>query len=180
MRDTVDSGWFDADKSRIVKTGAEIRTLNDSRAIITIDNGSSVRLDENTHIIFNDIGPDVMIAIKSGSIYNKVAKNKERQYVVHTGDYTVTALGTEFGVKRGYDSVGVMVTKSAIDFARFGGEKIDEVQEGNKIIVQDDAIIKNEIMQEDLDDGFIAWNLDGKTEEDENIRKDIKKENDEI
>ncbi len=163
-----DTGWFSASKSDIVKTGDEVRTLSDSRAIITFEDGSAVRLDENTTIVFDGRNENIAITMNNGFVYNKVAKNDKRKYFVKTGDYIVTALGTEFGVENNGDDIDVMVVESIVSIKGVNGEEVfDNIEEGNKANIKGDEIVKTEIMQKDFDDEFIAWSTDEKGYKDE-------------
>jgi ferric-dicitrate binding protein FerR (iron transport regulator) len=77
-REGENSGWFTAQKSDVIKSGDQVRTLADSRAIITFEDGSSLRLKENTTIVFDSQENKIAISLPAGAVYNKVAKNPER------------------------------------------------------------------------------------------------------
>ncbi len=175
-----DTGWFSASKSDIVKTGDEVRTLSDSRAIITFEDGSAVRLDENTTIVFDGRDENIAITMNNGFVYNKVAKNDKRKYFVKTGDYIVTALGTEFGVENDGNDIDVIVVESKVSVKDINNEAVfANVEEGNKVTVKNDEVAKTEITQKDLDDEFIAWSTDEKGDKEEIKKKEVKEEKNE-
>lgn len=165
-----DGGWFTAEKSDIIKSGDEIRTLVSSRAIITFEDGSAVRLDENTQIIFDGQSENITVGMDKGFVYNKVAKNDTRVYVVKTGDYEIKALGTEFSVENENESVEVMVIESAVDVGDVESDKMQKIEEGNKASVTDDTITEEKITQTDLEDDFIVWNT--QTENKDVVKED--------
>lgn len=188
VRDSASAGWFSVQKSQIVKGGNEIRTLSDARAIVTFEDGSSVRLDENTHIVFSNANSNIHITMDGGEVYNKVAKDDTRVYAVRAGDYTVTALGTEFGVEDDEESVDVMVVESAVDVKDKDGNVLDQIDEGNKAEIQSDSVEKKAIEKKDLEEEFIAWNRekdkkkddDKKKDEDKKTEKEDKEKNDDV
>ena len=171
-RSGTNKGWFSANKSNIIKSGDEVRTLANSRAIITFEDGSAVRLDENTQIVFDGQNENITVGMDKGFVYNKVAKNDARVYIVKTGDYEVTALGTEFSVENENESIEVMVIESAVDVGGAKSEKTQKIKEGNKVSVTDDAITEEKITQKDLEDDFIVWNTQT---ENVDVAKDEKK-----
>ncbi|XLQ20503.1 MAG: FecR domain-containing protein [Candidatus Moraniibacteriota bacterium] len=181
-RSNKDLGWFKVEKSDIVKSGEEIRTLADSRAIVTFEDGSTVRLDENTSILFDGSGGNIDIGMDRGFVYNKVAKNDKREYSVKTGEYTVTALGTEFSVENDGSEVDVMVVESSVQVTNDNEEIIEEISEGSKASVKDGKVEKENLTQEDLEDDFVAWNIaksDNKEIKKEKEKKVEKKEKEE-
>ncbi len=175
-RSGANDGWFSAQKSDIIKSGDEVRTLVNSRAIITFEDGSAVRLDENTQIVFDGQNENITVGMDKGFVYNKVAKNDARVYMVKTGDYEVKALGTEFSVENENESIEVMVIESAVDVVDVDNNKTQKIEEGNKASVTGDAITKEEITQKDLEDDFIVWNT--QTENKDVVKEDKKEETD--
>jgi hypothetical protein len=173
-RNGASAGWFSAVKSDVLKSGDEVRTLANSRAIITIEDGSVVRLNENTHIIFDGQNENIIIAMDKGFVYNNVAKDNNRVYTVKTGEYEVKALGTEFSVEGDELGVDVMVVESAVHVTDTNKNINTTVKEGNKVKVTGDTIKENAIVQEDLEDEFIVWSTED--EKDEDITKDVVKE----
>ncbi|MEA3322767.1 MAG: FecR family protein [Patescibacteria group bacterium] len=157
-RSGTDGGWFTAEKSDIIKSGDEVRTLAGARAIVTFEDGSAVRLDENTQILFDSQNENITVGMEKGFVYNKVAKSDARVYIVKTGDYEVKALGTEFSVENENASVEVMVIESAVDVEDINSNKTQKIEEGNKASVTGDTITEEKITQKDLEDDFIVWN----------------------
>lgn len=157
VRDGVHAGWFAAAKSGLLTKGKEMRTLSRSRAIVTFEDGSIVRLDENTHIVLEENVDDVKIAVLQGEIFNSVTKDDVRAYVVQTAHYAITALGTEFGVTETAESTSVIVLESAINVQNENGVSIDQIEEGNMAKIVDDRVEKSTVKDADRADEFIAW-----------------------
>jgi hypothetical protein len=170
-RANVDTGWFSANKSDVIRSGDEVRTLANSRAIITIEDGSVLRLDENTHILFDGKNENILVAMNKGYVYNNVSKNDKRIYTVKTGDYEIKALGTEFSVENDNEDIDVIVVESAVYVSNENANVIETVEEGNKIKVTEDKIKKEEIVKSDLEDEFIVWST--KEEKNKEIIKEV-------
>jgi len=171
-----DGGWFSVQKSDIIKSGNEVRTLTDSRVIITFEDGSTIRLDENTQIVFDGQNENITVGMDNGFVYNKVAKNDTRVYMVKTGDYEVKALGTEFSVENENENMEVMVIESAVDVEDVASNRTKKVEEGNKANVTGDIITEEKITQKDLEDDFIVWNA--QAENKDVVREEKKDESD--
>ncbi|MFA5986352.1 MAG: FecR family protein [Parcubacteria group bacterium] len=176
VRESATSGWFTAAKGNIFAKGNELRTLGKSRAIVTFEDGSIVRLDENTHIVFVDNVQDIKIDVEQGEIFNSVAKNDARTYIVQTDRYAIKALGTEFGVTESGDTTSVLVVESAVEVQNDAGNTLDRIEEGNKAKVVNDHVEKTVIADADLTDDFIVWstakNEDGEKTDGDNVKKD--------
>jgi hypothetical protein len=173
VRDEVGAEWFSASKSRILQKGNEIRTLNNSRAIMTFDDGSSVRLDENTHITLDHNSAKTFITVNGGSVFGAFSQNAQRDHIVYVGEYVVTARNTSFSVQKGYEDLGVIVFEDVVEIKDNAGIKIDDIVHGNKAIVQDRQVKKSPIEQEDLEESFIAWNTDLAKENEKNSDGDM-------
>jgi hypothetical protein len=160
VRENATSGWFTAVKGGIFAKGNELRTLGASRAIVTFEDGSVVRLDENTHIVFVENAQDMKIDVKQGEIFNSVAKNNARTYIVQTDHYAVKALGTEFDVTKSGDTMSVLVVESAVEVQNGAGGILDRIEEGSKAKVANGHVEKIVIADADLADDFITWSTE--------------------
>lgn len=179
MRDNASAGWFAATKSGLFAKDNELRTLSRSRAIVTFEDGSTVRLNENTHIIFAENIQDVKIDIEGGEVFNSVAKNEQRNYIVQTDKYAIKALGTEFGVTKNDDATSVLVIESSVEVQNDEGTAIDRVEEGNKAKVINDRVEKAVIADTDLTDDFVVWSTKkDQPKQKEEEKKDVKEDDD--
>lgn len=96
---------------------------------IKLPDSSSIYLSENSTIKFK-VGPmyTKREIILNGEAFFKVAKNKEKPFVVYTKNITTTALGTSFKINTGADF------KSKITVKLFTGKVIVKVKESSKRI----------------------------------------------
>lgn len=171
-RSGVDDGWRELEGGEIVKTGDDVRTLASSRAVVTFEDGSVVRLSENTQMTVANGASEIAIILGSGEVFNKVAKDDTRIYSVDVNGTKVTALGTAFDVAKADDGTPVVVVlESAVEIANGEGESIGKVSEGEKSEVKDGKVEKGDLDDADLTKSFIAWNI----EKDKMNKEEIKK-----
>jgi hypothetical protein len=141
--------------------GDSIRTLVDSRAVLTLDDGSAVRLDAESTIALVDLSVDhVQIEQVDGTVYSRVVTNSERRYVISTDDATYEALGTAFTTTKTAARSGVQVYHSSVKTSLVG-EPVGEGKQCYKTGTDVDQ--KAEVSDIDVDalvsDTFINWNL---------------------
>jgi len=78
----------------------------------TLPDGSVVELKDDSKIYVAFTPGFRRVALVSGEAHFKVAKNKERPFIVVIGNVEVRAVGTAFSVQRGDASVEVLVTEA--------------------------------------------------------------------
>lgn len=153
-------GWKDSERGDVFTNGMEVRTLAGSKAVLTFEDGSIARLDENTQVkIINKEG-NITLEMPNGSVFNRVTKNADRQYVVSTNKYDVRALGTVFSVSTTEEKPEVMVLESQVEIKNEKAEVIDTVQTGEKATFAANKMEKKKIEDNDLKEKFIAWNME--------------------
>lgn len=82
--------------------GEVLRTGPKSTAIITLNEGSKVKLNENSVLLASQLdegaaaGGNVDIELQAGSAFAKVQKRKENKFRIHTKSATMGVRGTEF------------------------------------------------------------------------------------
>lgn len=155
------ANWQAATASTELKEGDSIRTLNASRAVLTLDDGSAIRLDAGSTIKLISLAANhVKIQQVDGTIYSRVAVNSERRYVVMTSDGTYEALGTAFTTTETETESGVQVYHSSVK-TNLSSEPIDEGKQYYK--VNRAASLQGKITDIDVDglvgNDFISWNL---------------------
>jgi transmembrane sensor len=67
--------------------------------IVALTDGSSVTMNTNTKIVVRYSDNERSVTLEQGEALFTVAKNKERPFVVDTGDISVRAVGTRFTVR---------------------------------------------------------------------------------
>ncbi len=172
-------GWKSINKGDFVEDGDGIRTLNDSRAIVTFEDGSILRLDENTETKINSSSKDkIEVALSKGTVFNRVSKSDTRKYSVKSGEFKIVALGTEFSVEKETNaSAKVMVLESEVEVQNNDGKVLHKVESGKKVeIKKDKKIEKKTILEVDKKKDFLAWNIKkNKERKDEEKKKEGEK-----
>lgn len=163
--------WSELKSGDSVIQGALIRTGVDSRAIITLDDGSAVRIDADSEIQLVSLDPkNIVIKNNKGKVYTRVVK-ADRSFIVESGGESYKSLGTAYKTVNTSDEQGVYVYESKVkaEVAK------TEVPMGSKFLTKssDKSKVKklldisaNEIAK----DNFIQWNKD-LDEKDEEFKK---------
>jgi hypothetical protein len=177
-RANTESGWLTAESGDIFTSGMEVRTLVGSKAIVTFEDGSIARLDENTQVKIATGKDSINLEMARGIVFNRVAKVPTRQYVVDSGNYSMRALGTIFSVANinGNDPE-LLVLESQVEMKKSGDTVADVAVAGEKIAVMDNKAEKKNIEDKDLEKKFLSWNIDkDKMEVKLEKKKEVKKE----
>ena len=82
--------------------------------IVSLKDGSSVRLDRNTRLAVAD-DRDRAIRLDAGAAYFDVRHDPARPFVVTSGDYAVRDLGTQFSVTRDAAQISVAVAEGRVE-----------------------------------------------------------------
>lgn len=157
----LEGDWQAATTNSELQEGDSIRTLAGSRAVLTLDDGSAIRLDAESAIRLADLSADhVEVEQVSGTVYSRVVANSERHYVIATDDATYEALGTAFVTTKTTTKSGVQVYHSSVKTS-LASESVSEGKQCYK--AGDDASSQSKItdinIDELVDDTFINWNL---------------------
>ena len=123
--------WQDVETDLAIQPGMSVRTIGaTSRAIVTFEDGSILRLDASSEIDFQTLTKTrVLIVQTSGYAYNRVVSNAERSYIVQTANAQFEAQGTAFRTIASGDEEAVevfddSVKETSINKEAFEGEKI--------------------------------------------------------
>ncbi len=171
------SGWKAVVSGETLGSQSQLRTGKDAKAVLEFDEGSALRLDENTHVILEEINNQKITVLQvAGETYSRVNKTSNLTYNVKTGNTETVAVGTAFGVateasnwvKKGEKKVIVKVVESKVKVKIIKNEEAleKEVSEGEELIVDmakpiEDSAKKIPLPKEEtVQDGFFAWNRD--------------------
>ncbi len=78
----------------------EISTRNGSRTIINLPDGSTVRLNAGSRLVYNkNFDSKVREVTLTGEAYFDVVKNPDKPFIIHAGKMDIKVLGTVFNVK---------------------------------------------------------------------------------
>jgi transmembrane sensor len=91
-----------------------IETAVGENRSVTLADGSSVALGGHTRMSFSLRANVREIVLEDGEAFFAVAKDPSRPFQVHAGNATVTAVGTEFDVRRSDDRVTVAVVEGRV------------------------------------------------------------------
>ncbi|MCK9327919.1 MAG: FecR family protein [Bacteroidales bacterium] len=140
-----------------------IRVNNKGRAIITLDDGSAIRLSANSSVTLTSLDPNnIVITNNNGEIYTRVVK-LEREFKVIADDKSYISLGTAYKTINQEKLKGVEVYQSQV---KIPDEVKSEtlVAEGYRYysLNETDKSLEKTVSQIPLDqlsnDAFALWN----------------------
>lgn len=88
-----------------------------------LPDGSTLTLAPRTHVAVDFSGATRSLALSHGEAYFKVRPNHAKPFVVHTGDLTVTAVGTAFDVRSVPDRTVVTVQEGIVSVSSIAHDK---------------------------------------------------------
>lgn len=140
--------------------GMLVRTGDDSRAVLTLDDGSAVRLDANTVVrLVSLIADAVVIEQIEGNVYSRVVPS-DRKYTIETDGTTYQALGTAFMTMKNEDTDGVQVFESSV---KVGGVESAVPAGKQYYVANQNSALHGKLVGIDLADlvsnKFVAWNV---------------------
>lgn len=154
--------WSTVDADVSLKEGDSIRTSGSSRVVLLIDDGSAVRLSENSEVKLTSLKiDDVVVSNIAGEVYNRVVTSDSRAYAVSVDDESYVAKGTAYRTFNTSTKKGVEVFQSTVEV----GTKTTDVVEGNAYFTNSDVKEKEGVVSAiDLEalksDEFIKWNAE--------------------
>lgn len=93
---------------------ADYATGAGERRSVNLADGSVVTLDGRSAIAFDESEERRILRLLEGSAYFEVAPDSSRPFTVETGLGSVTALGTEFGIRERDDAAELAVTEHSV------------------------------------------------------------------
>lgn len=132
----------DDDFAKQLAEAKRITTHHDKEYWVTLDDGTLVHLNYNSRLIYPEQFGDRRDVILDGEAYFMVAKDKSRQFVVHTPQGDVKVHGTEFMVNTKDDSypqaegcsTTVVLVKGSVSFTTESGME-QQMQPGQFLTV---------------------------------------------
>jgi len=165
--------WIVATEEIDLYQDYKIRTKADSKAIVTLDEGSVLRLAANTELALTSMDPEhIVVTNVTGSVYSRVVK-AERDFEVLAGDVTYKSLGTAYKTINTEAEKSVEVYHSEVEIIGMDSEEQILVKQGNKYYVYNKSNPENEGKiievnpEEIVKDEFVMWNK----EQDEQIQE---------
>jgi len=160
-RENESDGWKTVDNLPLkLKASAEIRTLADSEASFSIEDGSKAKIGSYSHIVLSSNQGIIDWVQTDGDSHHQVAKNAERKsYKVSIGDGELEATGTAFEVKIRDADTTVLVLKDQLK-ATYKDKSTAEAKAGEKIVINPMGKKVREIEDQDLKDNWTFSNLE--------------------
>lgn len=156
-----DGRWVDLGSESTLEEGDSFRIVGEGKGILTLDDGSAVRLASDTTINLTSMDPkNIVITNEAGEVYTRVDKS-DRTFVVKTADATYTSLGTAYKTVNKTDKKGVYVYESKVEVKPTNIDKVI-VNEGEKYFLNEE---KQTIAYEDVVDAFSTFNKEKDKEE---------------
>lgn len=151
----------DEDFAEQLEEAKRITTYHNKEYWVTLPDGSLVHLNYNSRLIYPEKFGDRRDVILEGEAYLMVAKDKSRQFVVHTPKGDVKVYGTEFVVNTGNRTengndnkeLTVVLVKGSVSFTPTDGRE--------KMLTpgQELSIVNSQLNVSEVDTApFVAWN----------------------
>jgi ferric-dicitrate binding protein FerR (iron transport regulator) len=151
----------DEDFAEQLAEAKRITTYHNKEYWVTLPDGSLVHLNYNSRLIYPEKFGDRRDVILEGEAYLMVAKDKSRQFVVHTPKGDVKVYGTEFVVNTGTSTengndnkeLTVVLVKGSVSFTPTDGRE--------KMLTpgQELSIVNSQLNVSEVDTApFVAWN----------------------
>ena len=136
-----------------------ITTYQDKEYWVTLEDGTLVHLNYNSRLIYPEKFGDRRDVILDGEAYFMVAKDKSRQFVVHTPQGDVKVYGTEFVVNtrksdaEDHKDMYVVLVKGSVGFTANDGRE-QMLTPGQEL-----SMVHSQLTVTDIDIApFVAWN----------------------
>lgn len=158
----------DDDFAEQLAEAKRISTYHNKEYWVTLDDGSLVHLNYNSRLIYPEQFGDRRDVILDGEAYFMVAKDKSRQFVVHTPQGDVKVYGTEFVVntrEKGSDEhekdaegtanqhVSVVLVSGSVGFTSVSGSETI-LRPSQKL-----SFVNDEFSVKEVDVApYVAWN----------------------
>ena len=115
--------------------GAEIRTAQDSDAVLRLHDGSQVELRERSGFSASQSGSDLTVRLVRGSVIVEAAKRRTGHLYVDTPDCRVAVTGTIFGVSSGVKGSRVSVIAGQVRVTQGSSDQL--LKPGQQAVTSD-------------------------------------------
>ncbi len=118
--------------------GDVLETGVKAAAVVSLADGSSLKLRENTSLALDSLEQTVSVSLRKGSVFSNVARRAIGRYSVRTETATMGVRGTEFFVAYGrtiddHPDIWVCVNSGAVEVTIVETEEMLIVEEGEGI-----------------------------------------------
>lgn len=150
--------WATLTDTVSLKAGNEVRTGANGRVVLTLDDGSAIRLGNSSSVKLTSLAvKSVTVENLSGEVYSRVMPSTTRTYTVSVDGTDMVAKGTAFRTMSTQQKKGVEVYQSTV------GVNDTNVTEGKAYFTDNtDATKEDKVTDIDLNalknDAFVKWN----------------------
>jgi len=126
--------------------GMEIRTAQDSDAVLRLHDGSQVELRERSGFSSSESGRDLTVRLLRGSVIVEAAKRRTGHLYVDTADCHVAVTGTIFSVSAGAKGSRVSVIQGQVHVTQGSADRV--LKPGEQAVSNDDIVptpVRNDI-----------------------------------
>lgn len=158
-----DGGWRSVSVGLSVEEDMEFRVIGTGRAIVNLDDGSSIRVGDDALIKLASLDPaSILVEQSQGVVFHRV-EPLEREYRVALDEQEIRSLGTAFQTFETEEMKGVSVYESAVEVEKEDGT--ETVEEGKKWYFEHVDEERKEkaidLTQKEIEeDEFVVWNKD--------------------
>jgi hypothetical protein len=118
-----------------VKPGTSLRTTADGQAIVTLPEGSRVRLGAASDLVLAKAATDeVDLVLKKGRVAIQATHAARKDFVVEAGGATIKVVGTAFSVGVGDKEVDLAVAEGKVLFELADGKDL-AVRSGERVVL---------------------------------------------
>jgi hypothetical protein len=162
------AGWRSATVGLSVEENMDVRVIGEGRAIVNLDDGSSIRVGDGAVLKLASLDPaNILVEQTQGVVFHRV-EPLDREYRVALGEQEIRSLGTAFQTFETEDVKGVSVYESAVEVEK--GEEKETVEEGKKWYFEHTEEERKEkaidLTQKEIEeDDFVAWNKEVEKDE---------------
>jgi len=142
-----------------IREGFEIRTLEGGKAVVSLADGSEMRLDSFSRMVLIEKNGRIKWVQTDGNSHHQLVKDENRkEYIVAFSEGEVKALGTAFEVKIGDTDTEVLVLSNEVEL-KYKDDTSEKLQSGNKLMVTPMGKKTSELEEGDLRDDWTLGNM---------------------
>lgn len=150
----------------VVNEGTTVVTDATTRIVFEFDDGSIIRLGDNTTITLSQLSSSqILLDENKGILYARVNKDENHKFTVKAGKYTIDSLGTAFSVENDAE-VKVKVFDSKVKVSDSTNATAETEVKANQQWQETEKTVKELATAEISGDKFLAWNTEKDKDED--------------
>lgn len=161
-----DAQWQVAPKDLRLNEGAQVRTADNARVVLHIEDGSVIRLNAKSSVALDKLLPThIIVRNAGGQMYTRVKKSTTRVFQVKSNAVTYQSQGTSYRTHATENLQGVEVYHGKVESVGLNGDEVILGQGQRYFVVNrnrpDIAGKVSEMpIQEIAADSFMVWNAE--------------------